>query len=244
MHLFKSLIPMLAGALLLAACSDSDEIETDTIDVFANPPAADTEGMQVATVTQRARQALENVELDPCELLTDDLIRAHLPSAANVTLERRLSEYSMHPLCVVIWRKPDADAIEASAGPAMQEYMQRKMRGEDVQMPRFRTNDELTLTLFEPVFADPRLAHSSFDQAMAILQKGVTGSHDGGQVSFQSDVVSVPNVGDKASWAEQLRQLSVVTGGRIFYITVNTGADNAQERATAIAVARDVQKLL
>ena len=244
MRLLSVLSALLSCTLLLAGCSDPKAPESESVDVFADSTASKSDGMQQAKVTQRAREVLENIDVNPCELLTDDIVRAHLPSAMNATIERRISEYSMHPLCVLSWRKPDADAIEAGAGAAMQEYMQRKMRGEDVKMPTFRTNDELTLTLFEPVFEDARLAHNSFDQAMAILQKGVTGTHEGGEVTFQSDVFEVGGVGDKASWAEQLRQLSVVHGGRIFYVTVNTGADNADELATAIAVAKDVQALL
>lgn len=245
MRQIQSLFVAAMLAAVITACGDSSEQEADVVDVLSNPPEqTDSSGMQLATVTKRAQQVLEKMDINPCDLLTDEFVREHLPSSAGSPIQRKVSEYSVHPLCMVSWRKPDAGQIEAKTGAAMQEYMQRKMRGEDVPMPNMRTNDELTLTLFEPVFDDGKLAQDSFDQAMAILQKGVTGSHDGVEVTFQSDVYAVNGVGDKAAWAERLRQLSVVSGGRIFYVTVTTGADTADELATAVSVAQDVQKLL
>lgn len=245
MHAFRSLLLIAALAALLAACGDSSEPETGVVDVLSNPPEqAESSGMLLATVSKRAQQSLETMDINPCDLLTDDLVREHLPSSVGSSIQRKISEYSVHPLCIVSWRKPDAEEIEAKTGAVMQEYMQRKMRGEEVSMPNLRVIDELTLTLFEPVFDNGKLAQDSFDHAMTILQKGVTGSHDGVEVTFQSDVYTVDSVGDKATWAERLRQLSVVSGGRIFYVTVTTGADNADELATAVSVAQDVQKLL
>jgi hypothetical protein len=247
MRLFGPLFVASALLAVLTACSDSSEpeAEAEVLDVLSDSLAqSESAGMQVATVTKRAVQAQGTIDVNPCDLLTDAFVSEHLPSAVGSTIEREISEYSIHPSCMVSWRKPNADEIKANTGAVMQEYMQRKMRGEDVQMPKIRTNDELTLTLFEPVFDDSQLAQNSFDQAMSMLQEGVTGTHDGVEVTFQSDVFDVNGVGDKASWAQRLRQLSVVSGGRIFYVTVTTGADNAEELAVAVAVAKDVQKLL
>lgn len=211
-------------------------------------PGAD-EPLEAAEVTinamkERAQQARAESDLDPCALLDDDFIRAQVASAANAEFNRRLSDYSLHPMCVVSWRKPNADEIEAKTGEAMSEYLAAKMRGENPKMPAFATDDEITLTLFQPAFEDNAAAIASFDQAMSVLQRGVTGRAGDVEVSFQSSVVPVDDVGDKATWAPKMRQVSVVQGRRIFYVTVNTGSKPSVEEAQAIALARGVEERL
>ncbi|NND67993.1 MAG: hypothetical protein HKN19_10430 [Halioglobus sp.] len=183
-------------------------------------------------------------DIDPCDLVTEDFIRARFEIATEATISRRLSEYSVHPMCVVSWRKPDAAEIEAKTAAAMSDYLERKMRGEQVQMPSFATEDEVTVTLFQPQFEDNATAIASFDQAMSVLQRGVKGKAGGVDVSFRSDIAPVEGVGDKASWAVGIRQLSVVQGTRIYYITVNTGSRPSVEEARALAVAKGIQELL
>lgn len=214
---------------------------TPVVDVEA--PLAGTK-RTLDALKERAQSARAEADIDPCELLTDDVIRGQFESAAEAAISRRLSEYSIHPMCVVSWPKPNAAEIEAQTASAMNDYMQRKMRGEKVQMPSFATQDEVTLTLFQPRFEDNAAAIARFDQAMGVLQRGVKGKAGDVELDFQSDLTPVEGIGDKAMWAAGMRQVSVVQGRRIYHITVNTGSKPSVEEARAIALAKGVGTLL
>ncbi len=240
------LILLAACGALLLGCGEQEPAAPAP----GEPVVVDTgEPLEAAELTitefrDGARRAQAESDLDPCTLLSDEVIRGQFESAAGATINRRPSDYSMHPMCVMSWRKPDADEIEARTAAAMNDYLQRKMRGEQVKMPSFATENEVTLTLFQPLFDDTAAAIASFDQAMSVLQRGVKGNSGGVEVSFQSDVTPVQGVGDKASWAVGMRQFSVVQGRRIYYITVNTGARPSAEEARALALAKAVGELL
>lgn len=241
-RLHKLIVLGACGAFLLG-CGAKEAEEAPVVDVDGPLEASE---LTIGTLRDRAERARAEMEIDidPCALLSDDFIRGQFESATNVNIDRRLSDYSVHPMCVVSWPKPNKAEIEANTASAMSDYLARKMRGEDVKMPAFATEDEITLTLFQPEFEDNAAAIASFDRAMAVLKRGVTGSAGGVEVSFQSDVVPVDGVGDKATWAVGMRQISVVHGRRIYYITVNTGAKPSVEEAQAIALAKGVGKLL
>ena len=126
----------------------------------------------------------------------------------------------------------------------MSDYMQRKMKGEDVAMPSFRTKNEVSLTLYEPAFESADQAMQSFDSAMKRLSEGMTRTHDDVEVTFQADVTPVQGVGRKAMWAPKMRQLSFVTDDRIIHVTVNTGAEDEADRAKATAIAQQLVREL
>lgn len=234
--------------ILLAACGTfligcGDKAPEEAITGAADQPL-EAAKVTVGVLAERAQRAREESDIDPCELLSDALLREHVATAQDAVINRRMSEYSVHPMCIASWRKPDADEIEAKTAAAMNDYLQRKMRGEQVKMPSFATEDEVTLTLFQPQFEDKAAAIASFDQAMAVLQRGVKGNAGGVEVSFQSNVTPVDGVGDKATWAVGMRQVSVVQGRRIYYVTVNTGSRPSVEEARALGLARGVGELL
>ena len=181
-----------------------------------------------------------STDTTPCEILDDELVRAHFEIGPEAEIKRSPSKYSPHPLCTVSWDKPNAEEIEQKNAAAMSEYLQAKMRGEDVKMPSFRTTNEVSLTLYDPEFEDASSAMSSFDSAMKSLSDGITASHEDVEMTFQADLTPVEGVGDKAMWAAKMRQLSVVDGTRIFHVGVNTGADLEADRAKAEAVAKAV----
>ena len=135
---------------------------------------------------------------------------------------------------------PDLVEIEAETATKMQEYMQKKMAGEDVKMPDFKTNDEASLTLVRPVFDDEAAAMSAFDSSMKMLSEGVSASHEGVTATVQADITPVNGIGDKAMWAAKMRQLSVVSGRQIIHVGVRTGAGAEADLATAQAMASDL----
>lgn len=234
--------------ILLGACSAfllgcGEKAPEDAMVVDVTQPA-ETAGASISALKERAQRARSDADINPCDLLSDDIIRSRFDSAASADISRRLSDYSVHPMCVVTWPKPDAAEIEARTAAAMSDYLQRKMRGEKVQMPSFATEDEVTLTLFQPQFEDNASAIASFDQAMSVLQRGIKGKAGDVEVSFQSNVTPVTGIGDKATWSAGMRQVSVVQRRRIYYVTVNTGAESSVVEAQALALAKGVGGLL
>lgn len=194
-------------------------------------------------ITQEVREQTGKApskDTTPCEILDDEFVRAHFEIGPDVEISRSPSKYSPHPLCTVSWPKPNAAEIEERSGEAMMEYMQKKMVGEDVKRPSFRTTDEVSLTLYEPEFESPDAAMASFDSSMKMLSEGITSSHEDVEVTFQANLTPVEGVGDKAMWAAKMRQLSVVNGNRIFHVSVNTGAELEADLEKAKAVAKDV----
>src|SRR5690606_4361373 len=117
-----------------------------------------------------------------CTILGDAMIRGRLGLGEDVALEHSPSRHSPHPLCTVSWAKANAAELEQERVQLMTDYMQRKMRGEDVPMPSFRTTDEVSLTLYSPAFANSAQAIAGFDTAMKRLSDGVTSS--AGDVEF------------------------------------------------------------
>jgi hypothetical protein len=214
----------IALAMGISACGGDDSRSTESA-------AADSVAREVL-----AKTGVEPASgAGPCEILSDGLIRAHFDIASEVEITRESYDYSPHPLCTVRWPKPNAAEIEAGTGEAMQEYMRKKMAGEDVKMPSFVTTDEVSLTLLKTVFDSGDVALASFDSAMKILSDGMTRKHKDVEVTFQADVTPVEGVGDKAMWAEKLHQLSVLSGRRIFHLGVKTGSDNDADTAKAMA---------
>jgi len=215
--------------LMLAACG-------------GEKPPATTSDLEQAVVDEVVKQTgrAPSTDTTPCEILDDEFVRAHFAIDTGVEITRSPSKYSPHPLCTVSWPKPNATEIQKESAAAMSEYMVKKARGENVEMPSFRTTDEVTLTIYEPVHDTPENAMTTFDAAMKLLSEGITRSHEDVEVTFQSDLTPVDGIGDKAMWAEKMRQISVVDGLQIYHVTVNTGAEPGTELEKAKAIAKDI----
>ncbi len=177
---------------------------------------------------------------DPCALLSAELLRTEFGLEQGAEFSHEPSKYSPHPLCTASWQGPDAAEIEAKSQAAMQEYLQKKMRGEEAKIPSFRTRNEVTLTLYQGPFASEAEAQQAFTSAMAVLNKGIKGSSGSVEVEFQADTVAVDGVGDEAQWAERMRQLSVLSGRRIFHLGVRTTGESDVDLAHARQLARAV----
>ncbi len=179
-------------------------------------------------------------DADPCALLSNSLLDAHFPVPDPGQVNRSPSRYSPHPLCMVTWEKANAAELQAEYDEEMTAYMKRKMQGEKVDLPAMRTRNEVTLTLYTPLFDSEQAAQSGFNSAMRMLQAGTRSQVADTQINFQADLETVSGVGDEARWAARLNQLSIVDGRRILHITVDTGADKARHLALAKALAQDL----
>ena len=181
---------------------------------------------------------------EPCEVLDEALVRASFEIGPEVEIVRAPSKYSHDPLCTARWAKPNAEEIEQKRVELMTDYMTRKMKGEDVEKPAFRTQNEVSLTLTDKPAENPEQAMAMFDSAMRVLSEGFTSAHEGTEMTFQADLTPVEGVGRKAMWAPSLRQLSVVDGNQIFHVGVNTGAELEAELEKAKAIANEVAEEL
>ena len=179
----------------------------------------------------------------PCELMSDTLLSAHLEFAPDAEISRTPSKHSPHPLCSISVPKPNAAELEQEREAAMADYIQRKLRGEDVKIPAVSAVYEVSLTLLPPA-ESPEQAMVNFDSAMNMLTEGITGGTEEVQVTFQADVEPVTGVGSKAMWAPRLHQLSVVDGVQVLHVTVNTGEGDKTDRDKAIGIARDLAAAL
>ncbi len=222
----------------VAACG-----ETGTGDSAANPVGeARTATPETSNEGRAERRAADSALA--CAILSDAMIRSRFVLGDEVALDRNPSRHSPHPLCTVSWAKANADELEQQRAQLMTDYMQRKIRGEDVPMPSFRTIDEVTLTVFSPAFESKAQAEAGFDSAMKRLSEGVTTSAGESEFTFQADVEPVSGVGDKAMWVPKMRQLSFVSGNQLLHLTINTGRDPSEELATARGLAEDVMSAL
>ena len=226
-----SLVGMFAVALL--GCGNSDE-----------PPTAEDVERSITKKIVAETGVPASSDRTPCEILDDKLIRAHFDIGADAEIARSPSRVSPHPFCTASWPKSNAAEIGTTRATAMSEYVQKKMRGEKVKMPSFRTSDEVSLTLVQPPFESRERAMSAFERSMKALSKGMTATRENVEVTFQAELTPVEGVGDKAMWAAKMRQISVVDGIRIFHVTVDTGAELDAELETASAIARDVANRL
>lgn len=209
---------------VLTGCGGSDAAKSADEIVDEVVEAA---GVEVADATQ------------PCALLDDAFMERHFGVAADA-ITRRPSEYSPHPLCTVSWRKANADEIEAKTGEAMMEYMKKKAAGEDVEMPDFKTEDEVSLTINKDRYDDAAATVAALEAAMKVLSDGITREARGVEVTFQADVEPVEGVGNGAMWAAKLRQLSVAGDHHVFHVVVGLDGDESKVLAKAKEVASDL----
>lgn len=229
---------------LLAAILITTTLACGGADDSASAGAATAEDVEreiAEAVEERTGRRFEpSTDTTPCEILDDELLRSAFDFAADVEITRSPSRHSPHPLCTASWPKPNAAELEAEQGARMMEYMQKKMAGEDVEMPSFRTTNEVSLSLYEPAFDDARAARSGFDSAMRTMSDGLTVTVRDVETTVQYDLTEVAGVGDAAMWAPKLRQLSVLDGRRIFHLGVNAGAERDADLETAKQIARQV----
>lgn len=224
----KRLSLVVCSVALLVGCGGED------------PGAGAADGIEQAVIDEvEARTGAEpSTSTQPCDILDDELVRAHFNVAEGVEITRSPSKYSPHPLCTVTWDKPNADEIREQNREQIMERMRAQMEGGELPAQARATN-ELTLTIYEPRFESPEAALGSFETAMRRLSEGVTARSGDREVTFQADVEPVEGIGLKAMWAPKLRQLSVVEGRNLFHVTVNTG-ELATDKELARSVAADV----
>ena len=75
------------------------------------------------------------VDAAPCDLLSDELVRAHF-DVGHEEILRQESRPAPHPTRTATWLRADAAVVEAARDKAMTGYLLRKMAGEDAELPQ------------------------------------------------------------------------------------------------------------
>lgn len=224
----------LVGSMLVAGCGRTEKAENRTADIKEQT----AQSLKKIEKAKKAHPA--EVKVDPCKLLTADLIHAHFDTGkAEVKFKSDLD--IANPICTAKWKKPNAAEIEKKMQSAMMDYVQAQAQGKKVPMPDMRTNDEVSLTISGSRFETAAAAASDFQSAMKSLNQGVSASSGGQTFTFQAHTTPVEGVGDQAQWSAKMHQLSVQSGNHIFHVTVRMHSDaakdlpKAKELATAVA---------
>jgi len=221
------LVSVIVFSTLLVSCGGSESAE----------PAAS------ASVRPAAARAASEGDVDPCAVLDEEMIRAHF-DVGDAELEIKPSTNTHHPLCRAFWRKPDADAREKAFQAKMTDYITAKAKGEDVEMPKLRTNNEVSLTLNMPPSESEEAAAAAFQSAMQTLERGFRDKDNPeAPPKFQYDTNPVAGVEDQASWTPGLSQLSVQSGRYLFHVTVQVG-DAEENQAKAKELASEIARRL
>lgn len=210
-----------------------------TADENGSQAATDVED-QITEMVEEQTGMSPSKDTTPCEILDDALLRKHF-EVGEAEINRSPGKYSPHPLCTASWEKPNAAELEAQRQDQMSDYLMKKMQGEDVDMPSFRTTDEVSLTINSSAFDSADEARQAFESAMGRLEEGITVSAgEDMDVTVQADMEPVDGIGLDARWVPKYHQLSVVTPDHIFHVGVRVDGGLEAEREKAEAVARDL----
>ena len=189
------------------------------------------------------------VSLDPCAILTADLLR-DLFDIDDAELSFRPGSSKANPSCVASWPVPNAEEVKVASAEAMQDYMMAKMAGEkDLgPMPIPHLDHEVRLTFAGKEYKDAAAAQAGYDALMVTLKEGVTaeGEYQGVKKKHTFRVEydhEVEGVGEKAAWAPKLKQLTFVSGRQILHLNVDLG-DPAENERFAIAIAKSMSVAL
>ena len=228
------------------ACGD-DELE---------PTPAEAIQEQVAEAQQAVAEAAEAAEPegepDPCETLTEAIVRSTFQVPADTAIARPDSTVTVRRICTYTWRKPNAEELEAQIKAMQQERIREMMRQvrrgkvaqgllDAAQMPSVEARVSLN---FGPTFETEEAARAGFAAMVERMEQGISRrvqtKNVDQEVTFRASFTEVEGVGDQASWAPRMKQLAVLDGTRILYINVDLelevedNLDHAKRLAAAI----------
>ena len=215
MRAFTLILPVLC--ILLASCGGGSD----------DSAGADSKG----------KPAADENRFDPCERLTEDVIRSHF-EVGDAEISSRSSSHRRYATCIVNWPRPDHEALQEAYQKKIMEFGQAKARGETAEMPEApRTYCELTCTVPVKRFDSPAQAQSALDSALDIMKNGLKTRPKTEEQRAKVVIEPVDGIGDKAAWNVGNNQISVANGRRMFHLTVNVYDDPAANRAKAMKLA-------
>lgn len=215
---------MAACGLVLGGCGDDEET--------AAPPTPESVQEQLAEAREQVAEATEQgeeSEVNPCEVLTEAVIRSTLdavPEDAEIE-QRRGSTRMTSKLCTYTWPNPDFDQEEHTRNmmKRMRERMRKGGTTEGIMELAMsaRASAEINYTHM-PELDSPEAAEAQFESIVRMLDRGISQEVEAmgktTKVTIQSSMEPVEGVGDEASWSARMQQLTVRNGAQIFHLSV------------------------
>jgi hypothetical protein len=232
---------------LIGACGESGEA---TGRAPGTGPEVEDALEEASDVLEEAREGsaqASNREPDPCDLLTEEVVRRVFELPAETAVTNNASTFP-RPLCTYVWEKPNAaeiaERVKARQQEQIQEMMRQVRRGKagqglaDLATSMESTDARVSLNYAPPSDSTEQARHR-FDSARQVLRDGIsrrvqTRHHDE-EITFQADQDDVEGIGDAAWWAPSMRQLAVLDGPRILYLSVEIESDQNLEHAKRLA---------
>jgi hypothetical protein len=175
----------------------------------------------------------------PCDVFSRDDVAATF-SVAGDDISASRDAVPGNLACSYEWARADVEAIhERNRQAAMQSL--RSGGG----VPRFESDTNSLLITFHGVdFPSTDEALRGFDQMVQRLSEGVSSGAGSERFEFQAGFEPSDGIGERAAWSEKLRQVSVVSGTRLFHVSLNTGGERSADRARAEEIARRIAAAL
>jgi len=127
---------------------------------------------------------------------------------------------------------PEAATMEVGVDKFTKQLCQYKWKNPD-ETKRF--SGRVDVAIPKRSFADAGSAKAGYDKSLEELAKAMT---TGGK---KPEFEAVEGIGDAASWYAGLAQLSVVSGNRLFHVSIS---QMGNDKAAALALAKDVAKAI
>lgn len=217
---------LLCGVMLLSffACS-SEKSASATVENAKK---------KAATAVKKSNK---NAEKNACDYISADMIATALEVSKEVINEKGF-EYSA---CTFTWEKPNQAEIDKRNEALMAEYSTKMMealkKGEKLKRPKMEESI-VRIVLASRGFKSADLASRAFD-SLTKAPKEVSAEKDGQKFSYK--IVydhQVEGIGDKAAWSDKMNQLSFLLGDTMLHLTVDKSLDDAENLASATALAK------
>lgn len=235
----KKILSLCASLFIFIACnSDSENSMSDDIDeITASIPSS---------------------EREPCDYISEAMIR-EIFSVENTTEITKSDQYGV---CSFTW-----DGLSEAARKVADEEMQNTMIAAVTsgKMPDMKALQKgqfsVSLNFTNAKVTTSAQAASTYDAINKRMSEGVTVSADqvkeqtkGKNISDKAvdDVVGegitfkggtrtdIDGVGNAATWDDKLKQLTVLSGTDIFFVTVNAGGDEALAKRKSEEMAKEI----
>jgi hypothetical protein len=197
----------------------------------------------VATPLVAKKRLSDPPPVDPCTILTPDVVKTHFPKASPTG---GAGKYAKN-MCQYKWSKPNAAEVERRNQAKMKASMDARMAAmragkryqpKPGEMAPESLENEVWVSVPHFKMANDEQAARNFNDAVTRLNEGITRTVRGKTFTFQSKTEPVKGVGDRAEWVDKQRELGVLDGDRFFWVGVKVHGEAAKDRAEAIALAK------
>jgi hypothetical protein len=200
----------------------------------AAAPQPDTKAANSATA------ATDN----PCELLTEAVIRKHFKLADDVELNQDLSS-TPYPHCNYSWstltpeeeKKEQAAIAEAAIARAKNKGTGQSIADMAMGQMSGRGSAHLTMT---KEFDNEQGAIGALTSARSFMEKRAKTKAGGEEIDLTTVFADVEGIGAKAHYAKKSRQLSFAHGKRLYHLGAKSQEKDADHLELAKTIAKEI----